>query len=128
MNLERILLEPGWGLTGHAVDALILLIAMLTTSSLAARARQGEGASRDRGAGGGNRRPGMIAHHPGAPPAPLARDGTHPLEAFVLRMVLGQIATLPFVAAGVALLTRGKVAPNESKAPLTAGKRRSNCW
>ena len=69
----------------------------------------------------------MIARYPGAPPAPLARDGTHPLEAFVLRMVLGQIATLPFVAAGVALLTRGKVAPNESKAPLTAGKRRSNC-
>ena len=70
----------------------------------------------------------MIARYPGAPTAPLARDGTHPLESFVLRVGLGQIATLPFVAAGVALLTRGTVAPNESKASLTAGKRRSNCW
>ena len=70
----------------------------------------------------------MIARHPGAPLAPLARDGTHPLEAFVLRMVLGQIATLPFVAAGVALLTQRAGAPNESKASLTAGKRHSNCW
>jgi hypothetical protein len=43
-------------------------------------------------------------------------------------VVLGQNAALPFVAAGVALLTRGTVVPNESKAPLTAGKRRSNCW
>jgi hypothetical protein len=34
MNLERILLEPGWGLTGHAADALIRLMAVLTTSSL----------------------------------------------------------------------------------------------
>jgi hypothetical protein len=34
MNLERILLEPGWGLTSHAADALILLMTVLTTSSL----------------------------------------------------------------------------------------------
>ena len=34
MNLERIMSEPGWGLTGHAADALILLMAVLTTSSL----------------------------------------------------------------------------------------------
>ena len=34
MNLERNLLEPGWGLKGHVPDALILLMAVLTTSSL----------------------------------------------------------------------------------------------
>ncbi len=43
MNLERILSEPGWGLTGHAAEALILLMAGLTASSLLIVPGQGRG-------------------------------------------------------------------------------------
>ena len=43
MNLERILSEPDSGLTGRAAEALILLVAVLTASSLLLVPGQGRG-------------------------------------------------------------------------------------
>ena len=43
MNLERILSKPGSSLTGRAAEALILLVAVLTASSLLLVPGQGRG-------------------------------------------------------------------------------------
>jgi hypothetical protein len=107
MNLEKILSEPGSGLTGRAAEALILLVAVLTVSSLLLVPGQG------RGLVGAEVLVVGIAAWAWVLAIQVLRQrswremGPNLRRAFVLRVVLGQVATLPFVAAGVALLAWG---------------------
>ena len=107
INLQEIVSQPGSGLPGRAAEALILLVGVLTASILLLVPGQGKvivGAEvlavglatwgwvvsiqLLRLRGWGTMRPDLR-------------------QAFVLRVALGQIATLPFVVAGIAVLAGG---------------------
>ena len=107
INLQKILSQPGSGLPGRAAEALILLVAVLTASILLLVPGQG---------------PVMIGAE--VLVVGLATWGWVVViqllrlrswramrpdlrQAFVLRVALGQIATLPFVVAGIAVLAGG---------------------
>jgi hypothetical protein len=104
---QEIVFESGSGLPGRAAEALILLVGVLTASILLLVPGQGKGAvgvevlvvglatwgwvvaiQLLRLRGWGTMRPDLR-------------------QAFVLRVVLGQIATLPLVVAGIAVLAVG---------------------
>jgi hypothetical protein len=107
INLDKIRSNPNYGLTGRALEALILLIAALIASSLLLV--PGQGMALD----------GVEVLAVGVVDwaAIVAINLLHlrnwqslvlPLRlAFVGHEVLGQVATLPFVAAGVAVLDWG---------------------
>jgi len=107
INLEKIMANPRYGLTGRALEALILLIAVLIATSLLLVPGQGMVL-----AGVEVLAIGVVD---GA--AIVAIQLLHVRnwqwlepalrQAFLGRVVLGQLATLPFVAAGVALLGWG---------------------
>jgi hypothetical protein len=107
INLQKILSQPGSGLPGRAAEALILLVAVLTASVLLLVPGQG---------------PVMIGAE--VLVVGLATWGWVVViqllrlrswramrpdlrQAFVLRVALGQIATLPLVVAGIAVLAGG---------------------
>ena len=107
INLQKILSQPGSGLPGRAAEALILLVAVLTASVLVLVPGQG---------------PVMIGAE--VLVVGLATWGWVVViqllrlrswramrpdlrQAFVLRVALGQIATLPLVVAGIAVLAGG---------------------
>src|SRR5829696_4101471 len=107
INLQKILSQPGSGLPGRAAEALILLVAVLTASVLVLVPGQG---------------PVMIGAE--VLVVGLATWGwvvgiqllrlrswramrADLRQAFVLRVALGQIATLPLVVAGIAVLAGG---------------------
>ena len=107
INLQKILSQPGSGLPGRAAEALILLAAGLTASVLVLVPGQG---------------PVMIGAE--VLVVGLATWGWVVViqllrlrswramrpdlrQAFVLRVALGQIATLPLVVAGIAVLAGG---------------------
>ena len=107
INLEKIVSQPGSGLPGRVAEALILLVAVLTASVLVLVPGQG---------------PVMIGAE--VLVVGLATWGWVVViqllrlrswramrpdlrQAFVLRVALGQIATLPLVVAGIAVLAGG---------------------
>src|SRR5215203_2656434 len=103
INLQEIVSEPGSGLPGRAAEALILLVGVLTASILLLVPGQGKVMV---GAVG-------LATWGWVVAIQLLRLrvwGTmRPdlRQAFVLRVALGQIATLPLVVAGIAVLAGG---------------------
>jgi hypothetical protein len=107
INLQKILSQPGSGLPGRAAEALILLVAVLTASVLLLVPGQG---------------PVMIGAE--VLVVGLATWGWVVViqllrlrswramrqdlrQAYVLRVALGQIVTLPLVVAGIAVLAGG---------------------
>ena len=107
INLEKIVSQPGSGLPGRVAEALILLVAVLTASVLLLVPGQG---------------PAMVGAE--LLVVGLATWGWVVViqllrlrswqamrpdlrQAFVLRVALGQIATLPVVVAGIAVLAGG---------------------
>ena len=107
INLEKIVSQPGSGLPGRVAEALILLVAVLTASVLLLVPGQG---------------PVMVGAE--VLVVGLATWGWVVViqllrlrswramrpdlrQAFVLRVALGQIATLPLVVAGIAVLAGG---------------------
>jgi hypothetical protein len=107
INLEKIVSQPGFGLTGRAAEALILLVAVLTTSLLLLVPGQSTTIAGVEMLAVGLATWGWVGaiqllRLKGWPEmAPDLR------RAFVLRVALGQVATLPFVVAGVAVLAGG---------------------
>lgn len=105
INLQEIVSEQGSGLPGRAAEALILLVGVLTASVLLLVP----------GLGGGTVGAlvlvvglGMWGCVVGIQLVRLWNWRTMRADlrqAFVLRVVLGQVATLPLVVAGVAVLT-----------------------
>ena len=107
INLEKILSDPGSGLTGRAAEALILLVAVLTASTLLLVPGQGTTLI-----GAEVLAVGLAAWGWVGVIQLLRLRGWRTMRsdlrgAFVLRVALGQIATLPSVAAGVAVLAGG---------------------
>jgi len=109
INLEMIISNPTYGLTGRALEAMVLLMAVLIVTCLLLVPAQGMVLT------------GVEVLAVGAADwaAMLAIQlrqlrNWHSLEAslrwnFVTRMVMGQVATLPLIGAGVAILGWGEV-------------------
>ncbi len=107
INLEKILSDPSAGSTGRAAEALILLVAVLTASLLLLVPGQGTGLL-----GAEVLAVGIVAWAGVLATQAIRLRGWRAMEralrgAFVVRVALGQAATLPFVAAGVAVLAWG---------------------
>lgn len=109
INLEKIISDPNSGLPGRAAEALILLVAVLTTSILLLVPGQGttligaELLALGLAAWGGVLAIQSLRLRAWRTMSPDLR------EPFVLRVVLGQIATIPLVIAGIAVLAGGLV-------------------
>ena len=107
INLEKIVSNPSSGLAGRAAEALILLVAVLMASVLVLVPGQGPGVLGAEVLVVGLAAWGWIV----AIQLPRVRDwGTMRADLrgpFVVRVVLGQVATLPLVIAGVAVLSVG---------------------
>ncbi len=107
INLEKILADPHSGLPGRAAEALILLVAVLTASTLQLVPGQSTALLGVEVLAVGLAAWGWIVA------IQLKRLGYWRTmrpdlrRAFVLRVALGQFATLPLVIAGVAVLTVG---------------------
>lgn len=107
INLDKILSDPSASLTGRAAEALILLVAVLTTSCLLLVPGQSMVL-----AGVEVLAIGVITWASVVTTQLLHLRDWRTMEpnlrqAFVLRVVLGQVATLPLVAAGIAVLGWG---------------------
>ena len=107
INLEKIVSDPSSGLAGRAAEALILLVAVLMASVLVLVPGQGRGVLGAEVLVVGLAAWGWIV----AIQLPRLREwGTMRADlrgSFVARAVLGQVAALPVVIAGVALLWVG---------------------
>src|ERR671911_902485 len=107
INLQTIVSEPGSGLPGRAAEALILLVGVLTASVLLLVPGQGQVM-----VGAEVLVMGLVTW--GCVLAIQLRRlrswgtmGPDLRQVFVLRVALGQIATLPLVVAGIAVLAGG---------------------
>jgi hypothetical protein len=93
INLDTIMSNPGYGLPGRALEALVLLVAVLIATILllvpAFGASPGNGASRSRSAGSRARRLGDGRDHPGACAEELAVAGA--LLPMALRAACGAV-------------------------------------
>ena len=107
INLPKIVSEPGSGLSGRAAEALILLVAVLTASILLLVPGQGLVMVGAEVLVVGLVTWGWIV----AIQLPLLRSWQTMRSdlrgPFVVRVALGQIATLPLVVAGIAVLAGG---------------------
>jgi hypothetical protein len=107
INLEKIVSDPSSGLAGRAAEALILLVAVLIASVLVLVPGQGAGVLGAEVLVVELAAWGWIV----AIQLPRLREwGTMRADLrgpFVVRVVLGQVATLPLVIAGVAVLSVG---------------------
>src|SRR5215207_1803857 len=107
INLEKILSEPGSGLPGRAAEALILLVAVLTASLLLLVPGQGRVMVGAEVIVVGLAAWGWIV----AIQLPLLRrwQTMRPdlRVSFVVRVAMGQIATIPAIVAGIAVLAGG---------------------
>jgi hypothetical protein len=107
INLEMIMANPIYGLAGRALEALVLLVAVLLVTCLLLVPAQGMLV-----AGVEVLVVGIADWAAIVAIQVLQLRNWHSLEAslrwnFVPRVVLGQIATLPLVAAGIAVLSWG---------------------
>jgi hypothetical protein len=107
INLQQIVSDPGSGLAGRAAEALILLVGVLTASVLLLVPGQGQVMVGSEVLLVGLLTWGCVVtiqllrlRSWGAMRPDLRRP-------FVLRVALGQIATLPLVVAGIAVLVGG---------------------
>src|SRR5215210_5725051 len=107
INLQKIVSNPSSGLAGRAAEALILLVAVLIASVLVLVPGQGPGVLGTEVLVVGLAAWGWIV----AIQLPRLREwGTLRADlrvSFVVRVVLGQVATLTLVIAGVAVLWVG---------------------
>ena len=103
INLEKIVSDPTSGLAGRAAEALILLVAVLTASVLLLVPGQGSGVLGAEGfaAWGWVVSIQLLRLRSWGAMRPDLR------QAFVLRVALGQIAMVPLVIAGIAVLSVG---------------------
>jgi hypothetical protein len=107
INLEKILSDPTSGLAGRAAEALVLLVAVLTASCLLLVPGQGALLVGIEVLAIG------VADWASVVSIQLLRVRNWPTmgsdlrQSFVLRVALGQVATLPFLAAGPAVLGWG---------------------
>ena len=108
INLQKIVSNPSSGLAGRAAEALILLVAVLLASVLVLVPAQGLGVLGAEVLVVGLAAWGWIV----AIQLPRLREwGTIRADLrgpFVLRVVLGQVATLPLVISGVVVLAVGR--------------------
>ena len=107
INLEMIMSNPTYGLAGRALEALVLLVAVLIASILLLVWAQGMVLAGAQVLAVGGRRLGALVTI-----QLLVLRNWRLLEPalrwhFVPRVVLGQVATLPIVAAGVGLMGWG---------------------
>jgi len=107
INLQKIVSDTSSGLAGRAAEALILLVAVLTASTLLLVPEQGTTLIGVEILAVGLAAWGWVV---AIQSLRLKSWGT--MEPglrgpFVLRVVLGQVATLPFVAAGIFVLAVG---------------------
>jgi hypothetical protein len=107
INLEQIMSNPRYGLPGRALEALIVLLAVLTVSSLLLVPGQGTPL-----VGAEVLAVGIVDWAAVVALQLLQLRNWRALEPtlrwnFVIRAALGQTATVPFVAAGVAVLGWG---------------------
>jgi hypothetical protein len=120
INLQKILSDPSSGLTGRAVEALILLVAVLVASVLGLVPGQGVGVLGAEVLVVGLAAWGWIVaiqlprlREWGSMRADLRVSFASPSRllrvSFVVRVVVGQVATLALVIAGVAVLWVGPV-------------------
>jgi hypothetical protein len=107
INLEKFMANPRYGFAGRALEALVLLVAVLIVNSLLLVPAQGTVVVGVEVLVVG------IADWAAIVVIQLLQlRNWHSLEAtlrpkFVARVVLGQAATLPFVGAGIAVLSWG---------------------
>ncbi len=107
INLQQIVSDPGSGLAGRAAEALILLVAVLTASILLLVPGQGQMMVGAEVLVVGLVTWGWVVV---IQLLRLRRWGTMRADLrqpFLLRVALGQIATLPLVVAGIAVLVGG---------------------
>jgi hypothetical protein len=108
INLQKIVSNPSFGLAGRAAEALILLVAVLMASVLVLVPAQGLGVLGAEVLVVGLAAWGWIV----VIQLPRLREwGTMRADLrgpFVARVVLGQVATLPLVIAGVVVLSVGR--------------------
>jgi hypothetical protein len=107
INLDMIVANPNYGLTGRALEALVLLVALLIVTTLLLVPAQGTMV-----AGVEILAVGIADWAAIVAIQMLQLRNWHSLEAnlrrhFVIRVLLGQVATLPLVAAGIAVLSWG---------------------
>jgi hypothetical protein len=107
INLEMIVAHPRYGLTGRALEALVLLVAVLIVTTLLLVPAQGTMV-----AGVEILAVGIADWAAIVAIQMLQLRNWHSLEAnlrwhLVPRAILGQVATLPLVAAGIAVLSWG---------------------
>ncbi len=107
INLDMIMSNPTYGLAGRALEALVLLVAVLIVTILLLVPAQGMVL-----AGAEVVTVGLVDWAAIVAIQVLQLRNWHSLEAslrwhFVPRVVLGQIATLPLLAAGIAVLSWG---------------------
>ena len=107
INLEMIMSDPAYGLAGRALEALVLLVAVLIVTILLLVPAQGAVV-----AGVEVLVVGIADWAAIVAIQLLQLRNWHSLEAtlrghFVVRVVLGQVAVLPLVAAGIAVLSWG---------------------
>ena len=107
INLEKIMSTPAYGLPGRALEALIVLLAVLTVSSLLLVPGQGTPL-----VGAEVLAVGVVDWAAVVGLQVLQVRHWQAMEPtlrwnFVTRAALGQAATVPFVAAGVAVLSWG---------------------
>lgn len=107
INLEKILSDPGSSLTGRAAEALILLVAVLTASSLLLVPGQGRWPVGAEVLAVGTAAWAWVLAIQALRLRSWRAIGLNLRRAFMLRVALGQVATLPFVVAGIAVLAWG---------------------
>jgi hypothetical protein len=107
INLQQIVSDPGSGLTGRAAEALILLVGVLTASVLLLVPGQGQLMVGAEVLVVGLLSWGCVVVIQLLRLRSWATMRPDLRQAFVLRVALVQIATLPSVAAGIAVLVGG---------------------
>jgi modulator of FtsH protease len=107
INLQEIVSEPGSGLPGRAAEALILLVGVLTASVLLLVPGQGRVTVGALVLAVGLATWGCVAVIQLRRLQDWGTMRSDLRQAFVLRVVLAQIATLPLVVAGITVLTGG---------------------
>ncbi len=107
INLQQIVSDPGSGLPGRAAEALVLLVAVLTASVLLLVPGQGQVMVGAEVLVVGLAAWGWIVVIQLVRLRSWRAMRPDLRQAFVLRVALGQIATLPFVVAGIAVLAGG---------------------
>jgi hypothetical protein len=105
INLQEIVSEPGSGLPGRAAEALILVVGVLTASVLLLVPGQGRGIVGALVLAVGLATWGCVVVVQLRRLQDWGTMRSDLRQAFVLRVVLAQIATLPLVVAGITVLT-----------------------